>query len=143
VHNSRHHSAKECRKIKKLMEQFREQQKQQSLQDDTPPRQQDGKQEVAHEGDGEAKMEFQNAKRPIKVVYGQSDFKSSDNEHCKQLHIMYGGSWDITSWHVIKMLCWAVVATAPTSRAAPQHKWMETSITFDASDCPKNMAGAG
>jgi hypothetical protein len=28
VHNSRHHSIEECREIKKLMEQFREQQKQ-------------------------------------------------------------------------------------------------------------------
>jgi hypothetical protein len=28
-------------------------------------------------------------------------------------------------------------------KAAPHHKWMETSISLDASDWPKNMAGAG
>jgi hypothetical protein len=55
---------------------------------------------------------------------------------------MYIGSWDITSRHVIKTLRRVVAAAAPTPRAVPHHKWMETSITFNASDCPKNMAGA-
>jgi hypothetical protein len=55
---------------------------------------------------------------------------------------MYGGSWDITSRCVVKMLRRAVTAAAPAPRAAPHHKWMETSITFDASDYPKNMARA-
>jgi hypothetical protein len=35
------------------------------------------------------------------------------------------------------------VAAIPTPWAVPHHKWMEMSIGFDASDCPKNMAGAG
>jgi hypothetical protein len=30
----------------------------------------------------------------------------------------------------------------PAPRAAPHHRWMETLISFDASDCPKSMAGA-
>jgi hypothetical protein len=34
-----------------------------------------------------------------------------------------------------------MTAAAPTSKAAPHHKWMETSIVFDDSDCPMNMAG--
>jgi hypothetical protein len=34
-----------------------------------------------------------------------------------------------------------VAASAP--RVAPHHRWMETSISFDTSDCPKSMAGAG
>jgi hypothetical protein len=56
---------------------------------------------------------------------------------------MYGGSWDITSRSIIKMMRWAGAAAAPVPRAAPHHKWMEASIGFDAFDCPKNMAGAG
>jgi hypothetical protein len=40
------------------------------------------------------------------------------------------------------MLRRAVAATAPMLRGAPHNKWMETWIVFDASDCPKNMAGA-
>jgi hypothetical protein len=49
-------------------------------------------------------MEFQNAKRVIKVIYDHSDSKSSDNEHRKQLHIIYDGSWDITFKRIIKTL---------------------------------------
>jgi hypothetical protein len=59
------------------------------------------------------------------------------------IHMMYEGSWDITSRCVIKTLCWAMAAAPPMPKAAPHHKWMETSISFDASDYPKNMAGVG
>jgi hypothetical protein len=52
---------------------------------------------------------------------------------------MYNGSWDITSRRVIKTLRRAVAVDAPVLIAAPHHKWMETSIGFDASDCPKTM----
>jgi hypothetical protein len=87
-------------------------------------------------------MEFQNAKRAIKVIYDHSDSKSSNNECRKQLHIMYDGSWDITSRRVIKTLCRAVEAATPVSRVAPHHKCKEMSIVFDTSDCPKNLAVA-
>jgi hypothetical protein len=56
---------------------------------------------------------------------------------------MYGGSWDITSRRVIKTMHRAVVVAASAPRAAPHHKWMETSIGFDSSNFPKNMAGVG
>jgi hypothetical protein len=36
-----------------------------------------------------------------------------------------------------------VAAAAPAPKAVPHHRWMDTSISFDASDCPKSMAGAG
>jgi hypothetical protein len=50
-----------------------------------PPHQREGKQQVALEGDKEEEVEFQNAKRALKVVYGHSDsdFDSSDNERYK------------------------------------------------------------
>jgi hypothetical protein len=56
---------------------------------------------------------------------------------------MYGGSWDIISRCVVKTLCQVVAAAAQSPDVVPHHKWMETSINFDASDCPKNRAGAG
>jgi hypothetical protein len=87
-------------------------------------------------------MSFQDAKRVLKAVYNHSDNDSRADEHCKQLHIIYGGSWDITSRCVIKALCHAVVVAAPAPRALPYQKWMETSTGFDVSDYPKNMAGA-
>jgi hypothetical protein len=77
------------------------------------------------------------------VIYCHSASEAIDNECRKQLHVMYGGSWDIMSRCVISMLRRAVAATALVPRAAPHHQWMETSITFDASDYPKNMVGAG
>jgi hypothetical protein len=90
-------------------------------------------------------MAFQDTKRVLKAVYGHShsDSDSSTDEHRKQLNVMYGGSWDIMSRRVIKTLCQIVTAATPAPRVAPHHKWMETSISFDASDWPKNMAGAG
>jgi hypothetical protein len=88
-------------------------------------------------------MEFQDAKRALKAIYGHSDSESSDNEHRKMLHVMFGGSWAITSRRVIETLCREVTAMAPVPKVAPHHKWMETLIGFDSSDCPKSMAGAG
>jgi hypothetical protein len=134
---------KECQKIKKLTKQFCEQQKQQTCHDGTRPRQWEGKQQVAPEGDKEEGMEFHNAKRAFEAVYGHSEFDSdsSNNKRRKQLHIMYDGSSEITSKRIIKKLRWVVAAVAPTSRAVPHHQWMETSITFNASNCPKNMEG--
>jgi hypothetical protein len=44
---------------------------------------------------------------------------------------------------MFKTLYREVVATALSPRAVPHHRWMEILIGFDASDCPKNMAGAG
>jgi hypothetical protein len=57
------------------------------------------------------------------------------------LHIMFGGSWDITSCHVVKTLRREVAAVAPAPRAVPHSKWLEMAISFDAIDCPKSMAG--
>jgi hypothetical protein len=79
-------------------------------------------------------MSFQDAKRALKAIYGHSDPDSSTDEHRKQLHIMYDGSWDITSRHIVKTLHGAVAVAMPAPRAAPHHKWMEMSIGFDASN---------
>jgi hypothetical protein len=84
------HTASECRKIKKLAEQFRKKMQQQSRQDGAPSHQREGKQKVNKRE--EEKMEFQDAKRALKAVYGNSDSESSGNEHCKTLHVMFGGS---------------------------------------------------
>jgi hypothetical protein len=88
------------------------------------------------EGDKDEDMAFWNTKREMKVVYSHSIFESSDNEHCKPLHIMFEGSWDITSRRIIN-------PAAPAPNTVPHRKWMETRISFDASYCPKSMAGAG
>jgi hypothetical protein len=88
-------------------------------------------------------LEFQDTKRALKAVYSNSDSESSDNEHHKALHTMFRGSWNITSWRVIKTLRREIAATAPAPRAVSHRRWMETPIRFDASDCLKSMVGAG
>jgi hypothetical protein len=55
---------------------------------------------------------------------------------------MFRDSWDITSRCIIKNLCREVAAATLAPKVAPHHRWMETSISFDTSDCPKTMAGA-
>jgi hypothetical protein len=59
------------------------------------------------------------------------------------LHIMFGGSWAITSRRVIKTLRRDVTAAARAPKEAPHRKWMKTPIGFDSSNCPKSMVGAG
>jgi hypothetical protein len=142
VHNSTRHTAVDCREIKKLADQFRKKMQQQR-QDGAPSRQREGKQKVDSHEEKDAEMEFHDAKRALKAVYGHSDSESSDNERRKTLHVMFGGSWAITSRLVIKTLRRKVAAAAPAPKVAPHRKWVETPIGFDSSDCPKSMAGAG
>jgi hypothetical protein len=79
----------------------------------------------------------------LKAVYDHFDSESSDNEHRKALHVIFRGSWAITSRRIIKTLRREIAAGAPAPKAAPDRKWVETPIRFDASNCPKSMAGAG
>jgi hypothetical protein len=141
VHNSVCHSVSECWENKKLTEQFRKKQ-QQPRQEGAPSRQREGKQKMDPEEEKNKEMAFQNVKREMKAVYGHSDSDSNDSEHRKALHIMFGGSWVITSQHIIKTLCREVAAATPAPKVSLHHKWMETSISFDASNCPKSMVGA-
>jgi hypothetical protein len=142
VHNSMRHTASEYQEIKKRAEQFHEKMQQQR-QDGAPSHQREGKQKVDSLEEKDVEMEFQDAKRALKAVYGHSDSESSDNEHRKMLHVMFGGSWAITSRRVIKTLRREIAAVAPAPKAAPHRKWVETPNGFDSSDCPKSMAGAG
>jgi hypothetical protein len=68
---------------------------QQPRQDGAPSRQREGKQKINPEEEKIIEMEFQDAKRVVKDIYGHSNSEFSDNEHHKVLHVMFGGSWDI------------------------------------------------
>jgi hypothetical protein len=69
------------------------------------------------------------------------DPEEEKDKHHKALHIMFGGSWHITYWCIVKTLRLEVVTTAPAPRLPPHRKWLETSISFDAFDYPKSMVG--
>jgi hypothetical protein len=116
---------------------------QQHHQDGAPSCQREGKQKVDPQKEKDVEMEFQDARRALKAVYGHSDSESSDNEHRKALHVMFGGSWGITSRCIIKTLRQEIEVAGPAPKEAPHYKWVETSVGFDATDYPKSMAGAG
>jgi hypothetical protein len=57
---------------------------------------------------------------------------------------MYNGSWELTSRRNVKSLHREVLSAVPgVPKATPHKRWRSTTISFGASDCPKNMAGAG
>jgi hypothetical protein len=115
----------------------------QQQQDGAPSHQREGKQKVDSQKKKDVEMEFQDAMRALKAVYGHSDSETSNNERRKALHVMFEGSWDITSRRIVKTLRREIAAAAPAPRAAPHRKWVKTLIGFDATDCPKSMAGVG
>jgi hypothetical protein len=86
------------------MEQYCDQRKQQQREDGAPSRQWEGKQKMDPEEDKDEGLGFQQAERDLKAVYVHFDSEFSDNKHRKMLYIMFGGSWDITSRRIIKIL---------------------------------------
>jgi hypothetical protein len=57
---------------------------------------------------------------------------------------MYGESSELVSRRDVKILHREVLSVKPeTPKAAPHQRWRSTSISFEPSDCPENMAGAG
>jgi hypothetical protein len=57
---------------------------------------------------------------------------------------MYGGSRELTSRRNVKSLRREVLSATPgVPKAAPHQRWRSITISFGASDCLDNMAGAG
>jgi hypothetical protein len=79
----------------------------------------------------DVEMEFQDAKRAPKAIYGHSDSDSSDNKRRKMLHVMFEGSWAITSRRVVKTLRREVMV------AAPHRKWVETRLGLTPPTAPR------
>ena len=120
-------------------------QREQASKDGSPPRHRPGKEKV-DEGDlaaGERDLGYQSPKQVLKdILTGDSD-SSDDNDRRKKLYVMYGGSWELTSHRNVKSLCREVLSTTPgVPKVTPHQRWWSTTISFEASDCPENMAGA-
>jgi hypothetical protein len=144
VHPNSRHSASECREIIKLVKRVSERHKQTSK-DGSPPRRWPGKERV-DDGDvaaGERNLGYQSPEGVLKYIF-TGDFDSGDdNDRRKTLYMMYGGSWELTSRRNVKSLRREVLSVVPgVPKAAPHQRW-STTISFGASGCPENMAGAG
>ncbi|WVZ78407.1 hypothetical protein U9M48_026120 [Paspalum notatum var. saurae] len=149
VHPNSGHSAADCRKIQKLVQRRLNERRERPPRDDSPPRQRPGKGKATSDGGATARgkeMGYQPPERELKSIYAlaNSDSDSSDNERCKKLYVMYGGSWEVSSRRDVKALRREVLSVKPSVlKVAPHLKWRNTTISFGPSDCPENMAGAG
>jgi hypothetical protein len=145
MHPNNHHSASECRDIIKLTERVSERHEQ-SSKDGSPPRHRPDKEKV-DDGDvaaRERELRYQSPEGDLKdILTGASDSGNEDDRR-KKLYVMYGGSWELTSRRNVKSLRREVLSTVSgVPKAAPHQRWRSTTVSFGASDCPENMAGAG
>jgi hypothetical protein len=87
---------------------------------------------------------YQSPEGCLKDVFTEDSDSSDDGDRRKKLYVMYGGSWELTSRRSVKSLRREVLSAIPgVPKTAPHQRWRGTTISFGASDCPDNMAGAG
>jgi hypothetical protein len=145
VHPNSCHSTSECREIIKLAKRVSER-REQASKDGSLPRRRPSKEKV-DEGDvaaGERDLGYQSPEGVLKDVFTRDSDSGDDNDHHKKLYVMYGGSWELTSHRNVKSVRQEVLSADPgVPKAAPHQRWRSTTISFGASDCPENMAGAG
>jgi hypothetical protein len=145
VHPNSRHSTAECHEIIKLAKRINEQ-REQSSKDGSPHRRRPGKEKV-DDGEvavGEQDLGYQSPEGDLKDVFTGDSNSGDDNDRWKKLYVMYGGSWELTSRRNVKSLRREVLSVTPgVPKAAPHQRWRSTTISFGASDCPDNMAGAG
>jgi hypothetical protein len=145
VHPNSRHSAAECREIIKLAKRVSDR-REQTSKDGYPPRRRPGKEKV-DDGDvtaGERDLGYQSPEGDLKDVFTGDSDSGDDNNRYKKLYVMYNGSWELTSRRNVKSLRREVLSAVPgVPKAAPHQRWRSTTISFGASDCPNNMAGAG
>jgi hypothetical protein len=145
VHPNSRHSASECREILKLAKRISER-REQASKDGSPPRRRPSKEKV-DKGDlaaGERDLGYQSPEQVLNDILTRDSDSGDDNDRRKRLYVMYGGSWELTSRRNVKSLRREVLLVTPgVPKAAPHQRWRCTTISFGASDCPENMAGAG
>jgi hypothetical protein len=145
VHPNSRNSASKCHEIIKLMKRVSER-REQSSKDGSPPRRRPSKDRV-DDGEvaaGDRELGYQSPEGDLKDVFTRDSDSGDDNDRRKKLYVMYGGSWELTSRRNVKSLCREVLsATLGVPKAAPHQRWRSTTISFGASDCSDNMAGAG
>jgi hypothetical protein len=145
VHPNACHSASECREIIKLTKRVSER-REQSSKDGSPSHRRLGKEGV-DDGEvaaGERELGYQSPEGDLKDVFTGDSDSEDDNDRRKKLYVMYGGSWELTSHRNVKSLRRKVLSATPgVPKVAPHQRWRSTTISFGASDCPDNMAGAG
>jgi hypothetical protein len=144
VHPNSRHDAVECCEIIELAKRVSER-REQTSKDGSPPRRRPGKERIddGEVATGERDLGYQSPEGHLKAVFTGDSNSGDDNDRRKKLYVMYGGSWELTSRRNVKSLRREVLSAVPgVPKAAPHQWWRSTTISFGASDCPDNMAGA-
>jgi hypothetical protein len=138
-------AATDCREIIKLARRVSER-REQSLKDGTPPHHrpsQKGAEGKAAAAEGQD-LGYQSPEGCLKDVFTGDSDSSDGGDRRKKLYVMYGGIWELTSLRSVNSLRREVLsAVLGVPKTAPHQRWRGTTISFGASDCPNNMAGAG
>jgi hypothetical protein len=145
VHPNSHHDASECREIIKLAKRVSER-REKTSKDGSPPRRRPGKERIddSDVAAGDRDLGYQSPEQVLKDILTGDSNSGDDNDRHKKLYVMYDGSWELTSRRNVKSLRREVLsATIGVPRAAPHQRWQSTTISFGASDCPRNMLGVG
>jgi hypothetical protein len=89
-------------------------------------------------------LSYQSPEGDLKDVFTGDSDSSDDGDRRKKLYVMYDGSWELISRRSVKSLRQEVLLAVPgVPKTSPHQRWRGTTISFEASDCPDNMAGAG
>jgi len=146
IHPTARHSATDCREIQKLAKRVSGRREQASKDGSPPPRQRSGNEKASDSETavGEKELGYQSPAQELKGVYSHDNSGSDNEERRKKLYVMYGGSWELVSRRDVKTLRREVLSAKPgVPKAAPHHRWRNTTISFGPSDCLENMAGTG
>jgi hypothetical protein len=145
MHPNSRHNASECREIIKLAKRVSERHEQ-SSKDGSPPHRRPGKERVddGEVATGKRELGYQSPEGDLKDVFTGDSDSGDDDDRRKKLYVMYGGSWELTFRRNVKSLRREVLlAVLGVPKAAPHQRWRSTTVSFGASECLENMAGAG
>jgi hypothetical protein len=120
--------------------------REQSSKDVSPPHRRPGQKKADEEvATVEGRdLVYQSPEGDLKDVFTGDSDSSDDGDRRKKLYVMYGGSWELISRRSVKSLRREVLsAVLVVPKTAPHQQWRGTTISFEASDCPDNVAGPG
>ena len=94
MHPTARHSAADCREIQKLAKRVSGRREQSSKDGSSPPRRRSGKENASDSetAAGEKELGYQSPAWELKGVYHDDNSDSDNDDRCKKLYVMYGGS---------------------------------------------------
>jgi hypothetical protein len=105
VHPNSRHSAADCREIIKLAKHVSKR-REPSPRENSPHRRclhKEGADEEAAAVGGQD-LTYQQPERNLRDIFTEETDSGNDDDRCKKLYVMYGGSWELVSRRSVKSL---------------------------------------